>query len=75
MTAAKRMICVSLDADLVAELEAGDEALAKEIDDAIRRTLERRRRRRRLSDLLTELDERHGRVSEALIAKYEALLE
>jgi hypothetical protein len=74
MTAAKRKISVSLDADLVSELESTDQALSTQVNDAIRESLQRRRRRRLLQALLTELDERHGRVSERLVAKYEALL-
>jgi antitoxin CcdA len=74
MTAGKRKISVSLDADLVDELEAGDEALSRQVNDAIRDSLARRRRQRMLRELLDELDRRHGRVPEALIAKYEALL-
>lgn len=74
MTAAKRKISVSLDADIVAELETADEALSKQVNDAIRETLERRRRQRLLRELLAELDARHGPVAAELIAKYEALL-
>ena len=74
MTAAKRKISVSLDADIVAELEAADVALSKQVNDAIREALERRRRQRLLRELLAELDARHGPVSKELIAKYEALL-
>ena len=74
MTAAKRKVSVSLDADLLAEFGAGDEALSKQVNDALRDTLERRRRHRQLAELCAELDARHGAVSEKLIAKYEALL-
>jgi len=74
MTAAKRKVSVTLDADLVAELGAADEALSKQVNDALRDTLERRRRVRLLAKLCEELDSRHGRVPARLIAKYEALL-
>jgi antitoxin CcdA len=74
MTAAKRKISVSLDADLVAELEEGGEALSKQVNAAVRETLARRRRQRLLAELLSELDAEHGPVSRQLIAKYEALL-
>lgn len=74
MTAAKRKISVSLDAELVEELEAVDEALSQQVNDAVRDALERRRRERLLGELLTALDSRHGRVSQALVAKYENLL-
>ena len=74
MTVAKRKVSVSLDAELVDELEAADEALSQQVNDAVRDALERRRRARLLSSLLAELDARHGRVSKSLIEKYEELL-
>jgi metal-responsive CopG/Arc/MetJ family transcriptional regulator len=74
MTAAKRKISVSLDADLVCELEGADESLSKQVNDAIRDTLERRRRQRQLGELLAELDGRHGPLPDTLVHKYEALL-
>lgn len=74
MTSAKRKVSVSLDADLVTELVAGDEALSKQVNDAVRETLARRRRQRLLAELLARLDEEHGPVSGALIAKYKAIL-
>lgn len=74
MTAAKRKISVSLDADLVAELEVADEALSKQVNDAVRETLAFRRRQRLLEELLSELDAEHGPVSDALVTKYEAML-
>lgn len=75
MTAAKRKVSVSLDEDLVRELELGGDALSKQVNDAIRETLERRRRQRRLRELLAALDGRHGPVDERIVAKYAALLE
>ena len=72
--AAKRKISVSLDADLVEELEAADEALSKQVNEAIRDAIERRRRQRLLRELLDELDQRHGEPPRSLVAKYESLL-
>ncbi len=74
MTAAKRKISVSIDADLVEELEAADVALSAQVNDAVRDALERRRRQRLLVELLADLDRRNGPIPEKLIAKYEALL-
>ncbi len=74
MTLAKRKVSVSLDADLVTELAEGDEPLSKQVNDALRATLAHRRRQRLLAELLAELDQQHGPVSPALIAKYRALL-
>lgn len=74
MTAPKRKISVSLDADLVKELEATSVALSTQVNDAIRDALERRRRQRLLAQLLADLDHRHGPVPRTLIEKYEAIL-
>ncbi|MBI4955020.1 MAG: type II toxin-antitoxin system CcdA family antitoxin [Myxococcales bacterium] len=74
MTAAKRKVSVTLDADLVAELGLADEALSRQVNDAVRDALERRRRQRLLAELCAELEVRHGPVSKKLLAKYEALL-
>ncbi|MBX3245946.1 MAG: type II toxin-antitoxin system CcdA family antitoxin [Myxococcales bacterium] len=74
MTALKRKISVSLDADLIEELERDDETLSKQLNDALREVVERRRRLARLEAFLAELDARHGAVSKRLIAKYEELL-
>jgi hypothetical protein len=73
MTAAKRKIFVSIDADLVEELEAADVALSAQVNEAVRDALERRRQRL-LVELLADLDRRNGPIPEKLIAKYEALL-
>jgi post-segregation antitoxin (ccd killing protein) len=70
----KRKVSVSLDEDLVAELEAADEALSGQVNEAIRAEIERRRRNRLLAEMLDSLDARYGPVDEALIAKYTELL-
>src|ERR1700753_1528519 len=69
MTMPKRKVSVSLDEDLVAELETADEALSAQVNEAIRAEVERRRRHRLLSALLDSLDEKYGPVDEALVAK------
>lgn len=74
MTAAKRKVSVSLDADLVEELEAADVALSTQVNDAVRDALARRGRQRLLGELLAELDRKHGPVPQKLVAKYESLL-
>src|SRR5580693_8312112 len=71
---AKRKVSVSLDEDLVAELEAADEALSGQVNEAIRAEVERRRRNRLLTAMLDSLDAQYGPVDEALIAKYTDLL-
>lgn len=73
-TATKRKVSVSLDADLVAELEAADEALSAQVNDAVRLELDRRRRQRLLGELLDDLEAQHGPADEKLVAKYIELL-
>src|ERR1700759_751200 len=70
----KRKVSVSLDEDLVAELEAADEALSGQVNEAIRAEIERRRRNRLLTEMLDSLDAEYGPVDESLVAKYTALL-
>lgn len=74
MTSTKRKISVSLDEDLVAELEAGDEALSAQVNEAIRSELTQRRRSRLLRQMLDELDQVAGPPDEALVSKYMDLL-
>jgi hypothetical protein len=71
---AKRKVSVSLDEDLVAELEAADEALSGQVNEAIRAEVERRRRNRLLTGMLDSFDAEYGPVDEALVAKYTDLL-
>lgn len=73
-TTRKRKVSVSLDEDLVTELEAGGEALSTQVNDALRAELARRRRHRLLDELLVELEARHGPADEVLVGKYLDLL-
>ena len=74
MTTTKRKVSVSLDADLVDELEASEEALSAQVNEAIRNELVRRRRQRALGEMLEKLDELHGPADEQLIEQYSDLL-
>jgi post-segregation antitoxin (ccd killing protein) len=74
MTTTKRKVSVSLDEDLVAELEAGGEALSSQVNEAVRIELGRRRRNRLLEEMLDEFDATHGAVNEKLVQKYMELL-
>jgi antitoxin CcdA len=74
MTTTKRKVSVSLDADLVDELEASEEALSAQVNEAIRNELVRRRRQRVLGEMLAKLDQLHGPVDEQLIEQYSDLL-
>ncbi len=75
MTSTKRKVSVSLDENLVAELEAGDEAVSAQVNEAIRAELDRRRRHRLLDEMLAELEAKHGPANERLVRKYMDLLE
>lgn len=70
----KRKVSVSLDEDLVTELEAGDETLSSQVNQAIRAELERRRRHRLLDDLVAQLDRAHGPADERSVQRYLDLL-
>ena len=75
MLTAKRKISVSLDEDLVEELEREDQGLSTQLNQALRAELERRRRTRLLMELLDQLDSEQGPVDESLVQKYVELLE
>ena len=75
MTTTKRKVSVSLDEDLVAELEAGSEALSAQVNDAVRAQLERRRHHRLLAEMLDQLEVTHGPPDERLVQQYSDLLE
>ncbi len=74
MTVAKRKISISLDEDLVAELEIGDQSLSAQVNAVLREDLEQRRRQRLLAEYLDQLDAEEGPVAESLIEKYGRLL-
>ncbi|MFV0526116.1 MAG: type II toxin-antitoxin system CcdA family antitoxin [Acidimicrobiales bacterium] len=74
MTSTKRKVSVSLDSDLVEELEASEEALSSQVNEAIRNELVRRRRQRALAKLLAELTELYGPADEQLVDHYSDLL-
>jgi metal-responsive CopG/Arc/MetJ family transcriptional regulator len=70
----KRKISVSLDEDLVAELEAGGEGLSAQVNDAVRNELTRRRRQRLLAEMLAGYERTVGPPDESLVRKYVDLL-
>lgn len=74
MNPTKRKVSVSLDEDLVEELEREDQGLSAQVNVAVRAELERRRRHRLLVELLDQLDGERGPVDESLIEKYIGLL-
>ncbi|MGO9559453.1 MAG: type II toxin-antitoxin system CcdA family antitoxin [Acidimicrobiales bacterium] len=63
--AAKRKVSLTLDADLVAELEhAPDAALSAQVNDAIRTEISRRRRQRALRAFLDHVAAEDGPLTE-----------
>ena len=80
MTApAKRKVSITLDADLVAALEAdGSTTLSAEVNSALRAEFTRRKRRQALADLLDHLADERGELDtpedQAEIARYMRLL-
>ena len=75
MPLTKRKISVSVDEDLVAELETGKESLSAQVNEALREKVERSHRRRLLGEFLDELDGRLGPPDEALVRKYMRMFE
>jgi len=78
-TPAKRKISVTIDADLVAALEAeSDTTLSAEVNSALRAEFTRRRRQQALADLLDHLADERGKLDtpedEAEITRYMRLL-
>ena len=76
---AKRKVSVTLDADLVAAMEAeGGTTLSAEVNSALRAEFTRRKRQQALADLLDHLADERGRLDtpedEAEIARYMRLL-
>lgn len=76
---AKRKVSVTLDADLVALVEAeGGTTLSAEVNSALRAEFTRRRQEHALADLLDHLADERGRLDtpedEAEIARYMRLL-
>lgn len=78
MTTTKRKLSLSLDDDLVAELETNVEALSAQVNEAIRHEVVRRRRQRALVDLLAHLEAEAGPLDssedEIEIARFMRLL-
>ncbi len=78
MTTTKRKVSLSLDEELVAELESGDEALSSQVNDAVRAEVERRRQQRALSVLLAFFDQTDGPLDshddDSEIARFMSLL-
>lgn len=75
----KRKVSITLDADLVAALEAdGSTTLSAEVNSALRAEFTRRKRQQALADLLDHLADERGELDtpedQAEIARYMRLL-
>lgn len=64
---AKRKITVTVDADLVEELRAGEEAMSAVVNQALATHFERRARQAALGDLLAEWESRLGPIAEPAV--------
>ena len=78
-SSAKRKVSITLDADLVAAMEADDSTtLSAEVNSALRAEFTRRKRQQALADLLDRLADERGSLDtpedEAEIARYMRLL-
>lgn len=75
---AKRKISVTVDADLIAEVEAEGENLSAQVNEALRHELASRRRQRALGNFLDHLDNTEGSLDapedEAEIQRFMRLL-
>jgi antitoxin CcdA len=77
-TVGKRKISVTVDAELLAEIEASGDDVSARVNDALRSDLAPRRRQRLLAEFLDHLDETEGPLDtaedEATIARFMQLL-
>jgi hypothetical protein len=77
-TSAKRKVSITLDEDLVAEIEAEGDGLSNRVNEALRVDLAKRRRQRALGALLDRLEAERGRLDtpedEAEIQRFMELL-
>ena len=78
MPPTKRKVSVTVDADLVDEVEAAGENLSAQVNESLRQALAARRRQRALTQLLDRLDAERGPLDtpddEAAIERFMRLL-
>ncbi len=74
IVANKKKVSVTIDEDLVQYLEASDENLSAQINEAVRKVIEAKRRNEALKAWLDEMDETDGPVDEELVQYYMDLL-
>ncbi|CAN5721507.1 MAG: type II toxin-antitoxin system CcdA family antitoxin [Iamia sp.] len=74
MTTTKRKISVSIDEELVAELEASDEPVSAQVNSALRDQLAHRRRQRLLREWLDQMEAEDGPLDETEVQTFMDLL-
>jgi len=74
MAVTKRKMTVSIDADLVAEMELANEPVSAQVNRAVSESIALRRQRRLLLEMLDEFDAELGPVDPALLDKYRELM-
>ena len=70
MAQSKRKISVTVDADLVEALDAGEENLSSQVNEAIRIVVAQRRRQADLRSWLDEMTERQGPIDEERVQRF-----
>ena len=70
MAQPKRKISVTVDADLVEALDAGEENLSSQVNEAIRIVVAQRRRQADLRAWLDEMTERQGPIDEERVQRF-----
>jgi hypothetical protein len=74
MAVTKRKMTVSIDADLVAEMELANEPVSVQVNQAVSESIALRRQHRLLREMLDEFDAELGPVDPALLDKYRELM-
>lgn len=74
MATTKRKMTVSIDADLVAEMELASEPVSVQVNQAVSESIVLRRQHRLLREMLDEFDAELGPVDPALLDKYRELM-
>lgn len=70
----KQKVSITLDSDLVESLGELDESLSSQVNDAVRRVVDERRRQRHLRAFLDEMAAAEGPVDEDQVAAFLAML-
>ena len=74
MATPKRKMTVTIDADLVSEMELADEPISTQVNRAVSESISLRRQRRLLREMLDEFEAELGPVDDDVVQKYRELL-